>query len=293
MTPNFFGEKSVKKFYCEICDFKCFRSYDYERHLLTRKHERLTNPNIKSAKSAKTFECCCGKKYRHMSSLSAHKRKNHSENAIHPLTDNEIINALLEQNDKLIKLLGSGISTTNNNTNNNNTTNINNIDNKSFNLNFFLNETCKDAMNMSDFVSSIRVNIADLEHTGREGYVQGITNIVLNNLKDIEQHMRPLHCSDSKREIFYIKDNNAWTKENDNKPILTNAIKKIANENIKQIKHWRDKYPDCTSADSKKNNTYLKIVSNSMNGLTEEEGHRNIDKIISNIAKEVTIDKKH
>ena len=107
----------------------------------------------------------------------------------------------------------------------------------------------------------------------------------------MEQHFRPIHCSDHKREVFYIKENNEWQKENEEKPLLTNAIKVIANENIKQIKHWREKYPDCTDSDSKKNNMYLKIVSNSMNGLTEEEGHKNINKIISNDAKETVINK--
>jgi hypothetical protein len=103
--------------------------------------------------------------------------------------------------------------------------------------------------------------------------------------------MRPLHCSDFKREVLYIKNNNEWTKETDSKPILTKAIKTIANENIKKISAWKQEYPDCTSADSKKNNLYLKIVSNSMNGLTKEEGEHNINKIISNIAKETIIQK--
>jgi hypothetical protein len=146
-------------------------------------------------------------------------------------------------------------------------------------------------MNISDFVSSIKVSIQDLENTGKQGYIQGISNIILKNLNELEQSFRPIHCSDSKREVFYIKENDEWQKEYEEKPLLTKAIKVIANENIKQIKHWINKYPDCTDPDSKKNNTYLKIVSNSMNGLTEEEGHKNINKIISNIAKEVTIDK--
>jgi hypothetical protein len=144
---------------------------------------------------------------------------------------------------------------------------------------------------MSDFVSSIKMNLDDLEHTGRKGYIEGISSIILKNLNKIEQHLRPLHCSDNKREILYIKDNNEWTKECYNKPILTKAIKVIANENIKQIKTWREKNPDCTNADSKKNNLYLKIVSNSMNGLTEEEGNKNINKIISNLAKQTNIAK--
>jgi hypothetical protein len=146
-------------------------------------------------------------------------------------------------------------------------------------------------MNISDFVSSIKVSLADLENTGRQGYIEGISNIILKHLNNVEQSMRPLHCSDTKREVFYIKDNNEWQKENEEKPILTRAIKVIANENIKQIKCWRDKYPDCTNSDSKKNNLYLKIVSNSMNGSTVEESYKNIDKIISNVAKEVVIDK--
>jgi hypothetical protein len=135
------------------------------------------------------------------------------------------------------------------------------------------------------------MSLDDLENTGRKGYIDGISNIITKNLKDLEEHYRPIHCNDYKREILYIKDNNEWTKETDSKPILTKAIKVIANENIKQIKGWREKYPDCTDSDSKKNNLYLKIVSNSMNGSTEEEGHRNISKIISNVSKETIIQK--
>jgi len=179
-------------------------------------------------------------------------------------------------------------SVTNNNTNNNN---CHNTTNNAFNLNFFLNETCKDAMNISDFVSSIKLSLDDLENTGRHGYIEGISNIIVKNLSNLEQCFRPVHCSDQKREVIYIKDNDKWEKETEDKPILTKAIKTIANENIKQIKHWRDKHPDCTDADSKKNNLYLKIVSNSMNGLTKEEGDRNINKIISNVAKETVIHK--
>ena len=173
----------------------------------------------------------------------------------------------------------------------NNTNSHNNIQNKTFNLQFFLNDTCKDAMNISEFISSINFNLEDLEHTGRTGYIEGISNIVVKSLNKLEQHMRPLHCSDNKREVLYIKDNNEWTKETEEKPILTKAIKTIANENIKQINKWRQKYPDCTKSDSKKNDLYLKIVSNSMNGLTKEEGEQNINKIISNVAKKVVIDK--
>jgi hypothetical protein len=118
-----------------------------------------------------------------------------------------------------------------------------------------------------------------------------ISNIIVKNLNNMEQHLRPLHCSDQKREVLYIKDNNQWTKENDDKPILTKAIKVIANENIKNISEWTKEHPDCTQYDSTQNDLYLKIVSNSMSGTTKEETNKNISKIITNIAKEVIIDK--
>jgi hypothetical protein len=198
---------------------------------------------------------------------------------------------LLKQNSDLQNKIIDMFSKTNNTNSHNNTNNSYNTTNKTFNLQFFLNETCKNAMNISDFVSSIKMELDDLEHTGRTNYVEGISNIVIKNLNSLEKQLRPLHCSDYKREVLYIKDNDQWIKETDNKPILTNAIKKIANENIKQINKWVQQYPDCTKADSKKNDLYLKIVSNSMNGLTQEEGDKNINKIISNVAKNVIIDK--
>jgi len=205
------------------------------------------------------------------------------------LSDKELITMLVKQNTKLMNIVENGTHNTNNtnNTNCHNTTN-----NTAFNLNFFLNETCKNALNITDFVSSIKLSLEDLEYTGRKGYIEGITNIILKNLKDLEDHERPIHCSDIKREVLYIKEKDKWEKESNEKPILTNAIKVIANENIKQIKDWRNQHPDCTDAESKKNNLYLKIVSNSMNGSSEEESHKNINKIISNVAKETTIQKE-
>jgi hypothetical protein len=201
------------------------------------------------------------------------------------LTDKELMMELIKNNTEVQKMMMEVIK---NGTHN---INCNNTNNKTFNLNLYLNETCKDAMNITDFVNSINLNLEDLENTGRKGYVEGISNIFLKNLNNIEHHMRPIHCSDQKREILYIKDNDKWEKECDEKPILTKAIKNVANQNIKQIKNWRDKNPDCTNSESKKNDFYLKIVSNSMNGLTEEESRKNINKIISNVAKEVVIDK--
>jgi len=315
MTPEN-TPKHSKKFICESCDFKCCKNSDFNRHLLTSKHLKRTNASNlldnASVKIAATynqkFNCACGNYYSHGSSYYRHKKKcnyekqtnketefkniiDNKENKENKENKDEIINLLLAQNKELIDLIKSGIINNNINNNNNNNNINNTTNNKTFNLHFFLNETCKDAMNITDFVSSIKMDLDDLEHTGRTGYVEGISNIVIKNLNKLEHHMRPLHCSDFKREVLYIKDNNEWTKECDEKPILTKAIKTIANENIKQISKWKDNYPDCTKSHSKKNDLYLKIVSNSMNGLTKEESVKNINKIITNLAKKVIIEK--
>jgi hypothetical protein len=223
-----------------------------------------------------------------MASLCKHKKNCEFIKNDTLFDKDELIITLLKQNAELIKGQ-TAVSVSSNNTNSNNNTNTNS--NNTFNMQFFLNETCKDAMNITDFVNNVKIELDDLENTGRTGYVEGITNIVIKNLNKIEQHLRPLHCGDYKREVMYIKCNNEWTKEGDAKPILTKAIKTIANENIKQISKWTNKYPDCMQSNSKKNDLYLKIVSNSMNGLTKEEGDKNIHKIISNVAKNVVINK--
>lgn len=279
------------KYICEHCDYETSKKSNYTTHCNSKKHQNMTETKVIEIKATEIKYQCenCDKIFKDRSGLWRHKKVCKIDDVDNELgiTDKEIITALLQQNEKLMKVIENGVTTTNSHNHNN----TNNSHNKTFNMNLFLNETCKDAMNIDEFVSSIKVNLDDLEHTGRQGYIQGITNIFVKNLNNLEQCLRPLHCSDLKREIMYIKNNNEWTKETDSKPILTKAIKIIANENIKQIKNWQTSHPDCMAADSKHNNFYLKIVSNSMNGFTEEEGHKNINKIISNVAKEVIIDK--
>ena len=283
---------------CDICQYKSRKKSNFEEHLLTRKHQSAMGSKLEinqiQQNPAKPF-CCqnCGKAYKDNSGLWRHKKKCYNNqddmtiDGINIKDKDALVIHLLKQNsdlqNKLIELSMEKTITTNN-------INCHNTNN-AFNLNFFLNETCKNAMNITDFVSNIKLELNDLENTGRRGYIEGITNIIVKNLNNLEQCFRPIHCSDVKREVLYIKDNDKWTKETDDKPILTKAIKVIANENIKQINKWKNLNPDCTSSDSKNNNLYLKIVSNSMNGLTKEEGDRNISKIISNVAKEVVIEK--
>jgi hypothetical protein len=298
---NKFCQKSASKFYCDKCDYDTSKKSSYDDHLLSAKHQKRTFGNILSAKfcpdaHVTTIMCkICSKLFKSRSGLWKHN-KTCMDKIETPIDSSQLQLFTDIVKTTVIEVMKSGL--VHNNINNshdnpivNNSHNTSNSHNKTFNLSVYLNETCKDAINIGDFVSSIKVQLEDLEHTGRVGYVEGVSNIIIKNLNNLENHMRPLHCSDFKREVLYIKNNNEWTKETDSKPILTKAIKTIANENIKKISAWKQEYPDCTLSDSKKNNLYLKIVSNSMNGLTKEEGDHNINKIISNIAKETIIQK--
>jgi hypothetical protein len=290
--------KLCPNYNCEICDYNTSKKSSYDNHNLSAKHiKRLKNHEMETHGNqimpklcSKQYTCeNCNREFKNRSGLWKHNKiclKN--ENIDLKDKDNLIIQ-LLKQNGELQKSL---IEMSKEKTVTNNNTTHTNSHNKTFNLNFYLNETCKDALNINDFVSSIKLSLEDLENTGRKGYVEGISNIIVKQLKGMEQYQRPIHCSDCKREVIYIKDNDKWEKECENKPILTKAIKVIANENIKKITEWRENNPDCTNSDSKKNNMYLKIVSNSMNGSDKEEGKKNITKIISNVAKETLIQKE-
>jgi hypothetical protein len=288
--------KKCTEYVCESCEFICNKKSDWTRHISTLKHRNLLN------EIRKNYICkVCNKKYKSRMGLWRHnkvcKLKNDNvEDTISntPFTkemfdyliqeNSEFKQLLLKQNDTILDIITKKPDSSI-------TTNYNYNDNKSFNLNVFLNETCKDAMNIDDFVNSIKVSLEDLEHTGKKGYIEGISNIFIKNLNELDYHLRPLHCSDTKREVIYIKSNNTWIKETDNKPLLTNAIKSVAHQNIKQIKAWTEKYPDCIKPTSNKNDTYLKILNESMNGYTNEECVANINKIITNISKETAIKK--
>ena len=154
-----------------------------------------------------------------------------------------------------------------------------------------MNETCKDAINLTDFVNQIQLSVTDLEETGKLGYAEGISKVFIKNLNDIDFTQRPIHCSDSKREILYIKDDNQWNKDDENKTHLTKAIKQVANKNIKQINEWQKINPEYKDPESKQNDKYMKIVLNAMSGSTPEEQKSNINKIIKNVTKEVVIEK--
>jgi hypothetical protein len=305
---TFNNEKLVKTsniFECKICNYITSRKYNLELHYETIKHKNMclaTKNNEKLVKTSKIYECDnCDKQFNDRSGLWRHKKKcselTNLKNELaneekqqqlveYLLKENsEFKHMMLEQNKQMIELAKNA-----GNNNNNNTSNIVN-NNQNFNLQFFLNETCKNAMNIMDFVSQLQVGINDLEETGRLGFAEGISKIFINGLKQINVNDRPIHCSDFKRETLYIKNNNEWNKENEDKVILTNAIKHVAHKNMKQISEWTKDHPEYNDPESKVNDKYLQIVSEAMSGSTKEETNKNYNKIIKNIVKETIIDK--
>ena len=300
METNKNAEKMPTFFYCQNCDFKCSKNSNYKTHLLTAKHQRLTNSCQKMPKNANNLECICGKNYKHISSLCKHKKicpdikqyNNTTENTEVPeLNTNEnLIQHLLKENSDFKNLIMELIKKDFVTNNNNNT--INNVNsNNSFNLNVFLNDTCKEAMNMSEFVDMIAIQMSDLENFAHMDYANGVSKILLKNLNNLDTNQRPIHCSDLKRETIYIKENDCWTKETDDKPNLKSAIKQIAFKNIKHINEWVKENPGCQDPRTKQNVKYNKIVMNSMSGGTVEEQQDNINKIVKNVTKAVVIDK--
>jgi hypothetical protein len=199
----------------------------------------------------------------------------------------EIINEHKQVLDITKQLVHQTSTSNSHNTNSYNTNNINN----NFNLQCFLNVQCKDALNISDFIDTLEVTLQDLEETGRVGYVEGVSKVFNRGLDDLDVSKRPIHCSDLKREILYVKDKNVWEKEEDNKSKIKQIIKSITSKNIKQIFEWQKKNPDYNDSTTKTNDRYLNIVCNSMSGSTEEETQKNYEKIISKIAKKTVIQK--
>lgn len=295
------ANSSTEIFYCECCDYTTRKKFNYEKHLTTSKHNKtiISNDSVENVeKSSKQVYLCvyCQKVYKDNSGLWRHKKKCFEKpisiNSIHEQTEllqylmkenAEFKQLMIEQNKQMIELAKkSGHNTNSHNVNSNN---------KTFNLQVFLNETCKNAININEFIDQLQVSISDLEETGKLGFAEGISKIFINRLKNINMPDRPLHCSDLKRETIYIKNNNEWTKDTDENSLLVNAIKRVSNKNIRQITEWQKMNPEYKDSSSKVNDRYLKIVSESMSGSTKEECEKNYKKIVKNIAKETVIDK--
>jgi hypothetical protein len=291
--------ENAEKFECEICDFKCFKQSNWDNHLLTAKHKNRTNLNDFTPKNAENNFTCqnCKKTYKARNSLWYHKQKClKDENKIIESSENDVLvltNLMFEMvksNGELQKqMLELCKNTSINNTNNTNNT-INNNNNKTFNLQVFLNETCKDAMNIMDFADSIKISLSDIESIGELGYVNGMSKLIIKHLNALDENMRPVHCNDLKRSSLFVKDANVWAKEDENNNKLKNAIRYIAHKNICALPEWRKKYPDCIYSESKKSDQYNHIVIEAMGGSGDNDDEK-AEKIISKIAKTITINK--
>jgi len=295
-NETYLVQKSSNKFSCELCHYSTCRKSQFERHLETDKHKMKQNGTFETdlvQKSSENFQCICGICFNSRTTLWRHKKICNFENKINEdnnneekcLTDKELIIMLVKQNTELMDMLKNNSSSQANN----NTNSLNNNNNKTFNLQFFLNETCKDAMNIMDFVDSIKLQLSDLERMGEVGYTQGITKIITTNLKALDVTQRPVHCMDKKRETMYIKDEDKWEKEDDNKTKLRKVIKFIADKNIRLLPKFREKNPEYKNSSSRISDKYDKMVLEVMGGIGDELEKE--DKIIHNISKCTTIEK--
>jgi hypothetical protein len=293
--------KSSKKFQCLFCDYYTSRKGQMDRHNLTAKHIRLTHGLhlVDDLVPQHNYICDCGKQYNLRQSLWKHKQicdkiKSSESSGPEDVSDEtelkiltNLVKDVIKQNqdltNKIIDICKTGQP--------NNISNSNiHSNNKTFNLQFFLNETCKDAMNIMDFVDSIKLQLTDLENVGKLGYVDGISKIIVSNLNSLDETKRPVHCTDSKREVMYVKDEDKWEKENESKQKMRKVIKHVAHKNTKLLKDYKTKYPGCEKSESKYSEKYDKLIIEAFGGKGDNDDEKE-NKIIRNIAKEVTIDK--
>ena len=296
------SQKNLQIFYCNHCDYTCCKQSDYNKHFLTLKHKKRTTGLQSDDVLSHTilFQCVCGNQYKHRQGLWKHKKKcfnkivsgffvpedkEDKESELKALTN--LVLDVVKQNQELTNKIVDICKTGQTNT----ITNSNfNSHNKTFNLNVFLNETCKDAMNIMDFVDSLKLQLSDLESVGKLGFVNGISNIIVKNLNSLDETKRPIHCTDTKRETIYIKDEDKWEKENDEKMKIRKVIKRVASKNLNLLPKFKEAHPDCSKASSIYSDQYNKIIVESCGGSGDNDKEKE-DKIIHKIAKEVTINK--
>jgi len=327
MDLGIFSIKNPKKseilFRCECCDYNTSNKKDFAKHESTRKHEFHNKQEF--IKKSPDHKCeLCHKEFLNYNTLWKHKQKcvgvgvnsgairncfaisgcERSEQKCSEQVTNEMFitfmkqstefqqllfeqnkdlqNTLIVQTNKVVELSNTqGVV--------NNTTN--NMVNQQFNLQLFLNETCKDAMNIMDFVNSLQIQMEDFEATGKLGYVEGITRIIINGLNLIDTTKRPIHCTDVKRETLYIKHDDSWEKEEPEKMNLKTAVNQVARMNLRQLPKWVKENPASEILDTKENNEYVKYSMAALGGRGDEEENRFIDKIMKNVMKNVIVDK--
>jgi len=311
---------STTKYVCDVCHTSCSKKNDWLRHVKTNKHLRNFG-NKKELKNATfDFTCNCGKKYNTKSGLWKHtkicvikvcepikaqfiKNEPSKSEPLNGIITNDIsflTNLVLEVVKNNSELQKQNIEYQKQNQEiqkqmieiykkGNNTVISNNSHNKTFNLQFFLNEQCKDAMNIMDFVDSMTLELSDLEDVGKLGYVEGISNIIIRKLNELDIYKRPIHCSDAKREIMFVKDDNVWEKENNTYDKLRKAIKHVTKKNSDMLVPWSKEHPACMNNQHRLNDVYIQLMGQAMGGKGEFVDSEN--KIMKKIAKAVLIEK--
>jgi len=293
-------QKSAMNFYCKNCDYGTCRKSSFADHVLSAKHQKCSNGNISETngnanqqKICNSTHLCenCKKEFKNRSGLWKHNKvcnikESEPEIKSQESKKDDLIEYLIKENKEIKELI---LELAKKDTYNN-TTNNTNSHNKAFNLNFFLNETCKDAMNIMDFVDSIKLQLSDLERVGELGYVEGISNIIVKNLKDLDVTQRPVHCTDKKRDTMYIKDEDKWEKDEERLK-LHKVIRKVASKNQRLIPKFKEAHPDCNRSVSKFSDQYNKIIVESMGGPGDNDYEKE-EKIIKNISKKVFIEKE-
>jgi len=291
--------KTSRNYYCEFCHYGTSKKSNYENHISTVKHEKCLKGNgLETAgnenKPKTSHYSCenCKKEFTNRSGLWKHnkicKTNEFDNNKISKDTEkkDDLINYLIKENQEfknlILEIIKKDTYTTNNTTNTNS-------HNKAFNLQFFLNETCKDAMNIMDFVESIQLQLSDLEKVGEIGYVEGISNIIVKNLNALDITQRPVHCTDKKRETIYIKDEDKWEKDEE-KNKIRKVIKKVATKNARLIQKFKEKHPDYNEYHSKYSTQYHKLIIESLGGSGDNDLEKE-DKIIRNISKNIVVEK--
>ena len=316
------SQKMPINYICELCNFRCSKKSNYEQHISTTKHKMIKIKDKKIKENAELWSCECGQSYKYQSGLSRHKNICKDINATSgeqtcKLIEDNIINknntinlASNYNNDEIKTLTNLIIEVVKNNSefqkqnqefqiqmfevlkNNSSITNTNmyNCNNQNnFNLQLFLNETCKDAMNMSDFINSFNLQTSDLERLADDGYVKTMSNLIINKVRELDTEKRPIHCSDAKREVVYIKEDDVWIKDDEEKSNLRKAVNKIGCRNIGVLQDWQQAHPNCIKSNSPYNDIYLKMMKEVLGGSNISS---NENKVIKNIIKEVVIDKQ-
>ena len=279
-------QKDANIFECKICHFKSCNKYNYIKHLSTLKHKNLHFTDKKMQKLRESYYCICGKSYKHRQSLYTHQSKcmfKDKESITQNLSQEFVLDVIKKQQDQITELTNTikDMAPLINNTNNTNNT-INNTQNNKFNINVFLNEQCKDAINMSDFIKSLHITIDQLDFTKQNGLAQGLSKSIIDNMSKLSIYQRPMHCTDTKRETLYIKDDNNWSKDGA-KEKLKNVINKASSKNYNALMDWKTLNPDYMNNEDK-TDYFTKTISTIGKPTSSID-----DKVIKLLCKEIFI----